>query len=215
MYRPYQRFGEPIRQRRTYTSLTPPVSSLPMVNAPYFITMVQSSMTTFRHGSLTRSPSSSRPDLIAIESSPTSKWQRRTTTSVHDSGSKPSLFGPWLTTSTSSTSTFVHSTGWITHIGDRRIRTPCSHTLRQRLSSIMFGRRCQPGPVRRSWGGTPRRTISTRSCQCASCGTIPSCQPYSSRPHHDHQCSLSALPSRVPPPVIATFCASLAYTSGE
>ena len=50
----------------------------------------------FSIGMLTRRPSLLRPDLRAMQSSPVSNVQRSIRTSRHDSGSQPSLFGPWL-----------------------------------------------------------------------------------------------------------------------
>ena len=76
----------------------------------------------FSVGTLTRRPSALRPDLIAMQSSPVSKWQSSISTSRHDSGSQPSLFGPWVAMRTLRTVTFVHSTGWISHIGELQDR---------------------------------------------------------------------------------------------
>ena len=76
----------------------PPEISLPMVTPPCPSFIVQSRMITFSTGTLTRRPSSLRPDLSAMQSSPVSKAQRSISTSRHDSGLQPSLFGPWLLT---------------------------------------------------------------------------------------------------------------------
>ena len=53
-------------------------------------------------------------------------------TSVEDSGSQPSLFGPEETTVTPRTVTFRESTGWMTHIGAFVIVTPSMRTFVQR-----------------------------------------------------------------------------------
>ena len=94
----------------------------------------------FSIGTFRRRPSSLRPDLIAMQSSPVSNVQRSISTSEHDSGSQPSLFGPWLLMVTPRTVTFVHSTGWISHIGELTIVTPSMRTLRQRYGWMKFGR---------------------------------------------------------------------------
>jgi hypothetical protein len=49
----------------------------------------------FRLGTSTRRPSALRPALMAMQSSPVSKVLPVMTTSVHDSGSQPSLSGLW------------------------------------------------------------------------------------------------------------------------
>ena len=82
-----------------------------------------------------------RPALIAMQSSPVSNAQFVMRTSRHDSGSQPSLFGPWLEIVTWRTVTFVHSTGLISHIGELVIVTPSMSTLRQRYGWMKLGRR--------------------------------------------------------------------------
>ena len=53
-------------------------------------------------------------------------------TSVEDSGSQPSLFGPAETTVTPRTVTLRERTGWMTHIGAFVIVTPSIRTFVQR-----------------------------------------------------------------------------------
>ena len=85
-----------------------------------------------------------------MQSSPVSKVQPSISTSRHDSGSQPSLFGPWLRIVTLRTVTFWHSTGWISHIGELTIVTPSMRTLRQRYGWMKFGRSQWPSPNTRS-----------------------------------------------------------------
>ena len=54
----------------------------------------------FSLGTPIRRPSALRPDLMAMQSSPVSNMQFSMSTLRHDSGSQPSLFGPWLLTVT-------------------------------------------------------------------------------------------------------------------
>ena len=112
------RFGLSIRQRSAKMLRAPPDISLPITTPPCPSFIVQLRMTTFSIGTARRRPSSFRPDLIAMQSSPVSNVQPSMSTSRHDSGSHPSLFGPWLLTATLRTVTFVQSTGWISHIGE-------------------------------------------------------------------------------------------------
>jgi hypothetical protein len=71
------------------------------------------------------------PALNAMQSSPVEIVQRSISTSVQDSGSMPSLFGPWgLSTVTPRMVTLWHSTGWMFHIGE---------SLNVMPSSRMFG----------------------------------------------------------------------------
>src|SRR5215813_4105647 len=95
-------------------------------------------MTMFCDGTLTRRPSAFLPALIAMQSSPVSNLQLRIKTSVHDSGSQPSVLGPDSRFSLapvivmSSTVTFVHSTGCTCHIGEFLSVTPEINTFLQR-----------------------------------------------------------------------------------
>ncbi len=77
---------------------TPPVISLPMVTPPWPSANVQLRMTMSSDGTLTRLPSAFFPDLMAMQSSPVLNVHPWMTTSRQDSGSQPSLFGPWLST---------------------------------------------------------------------------------------------------------------------
>ena len=69
---------------------------------------------------------------MAMQSSPVSKTQSSMSTSREDSGSQPSLFGPWLAIFTPRTVTFVESTGCISHIGELTMWTPSIRMLRLR-----------------------------------------------------------------------------------
>ena len=89
--------------------------------------------TTIRsEGAASRRPSALRPDLMAMQSSPVSKTAFSTRTSVEESGSQPSLFGPDETTVTPRTITLRDRTGWMTHIGAFVIVTPSIRTFSQR-----------------------------------------------------------------------------------
>lgn len=74
------------------TLRTPPDISLPIHTPFIFDQKVQLRMTTFSVGYPIRQASLSRPDLIAIASSPVEKVQPSIKTLLHDSGSQPSLF---------------------------------------------------------------------------------------------------------------------------
>jgi hypothetical protein len=82
-------------QSSTKTLRMPPVHSLPSTTPPWPSCITQRRMTKFSLGTLTRRPSLLRPDLIAMQSSPVSNTQSSISTSREDSGSQPSLFGPW------------------------------------------------------------------------------------------------------------------------
>src|SRR2546423_6768308 len=69
----------------------PPVISLPQVIAPQLPFMMQSCTTTFCVGTLTRRPSASRPDLMAMLSSCAPRLQFLMTRWSHDSGSQASV----------------------------------------------------------------------------------------------------------------------------
>ncbi len=66
---------------------------------------------------------------MAMQSSPVSNVQFSMSTSRHDSGLQPSLFGPWLSTVTPRMVTFSQSTGLSTHIGELVNVTPSMSTL--------------------------------------------------------------------------------------
>ena len=86
----------------------------------------------FSLGTPIRRPSALRPDLIAMQSSPVSNVQFSMSTLRHDSGSQPSLFGPWLLTVTPRIVTFSQSTGLRIHIGELVNVTPSMSTFLQR-----------------------------------------------------------------------------------
>src|SRR5947199_2227781 len=101
-------------QRKAYTLRMPPVISLPQVIAPQLPFITQSCTTRFWVGTLTRRPSASRPDLMAMLSSCAPRLQFLMTTWSQHSGSQPSVLECAVLGSvcTLSTVTFVHSTGW-------------------------------------------------------------------------------------------------------
>ena len=78
----------------------------------------------FWEGTFTRRPSSFLPDLMAIQSSPVLKKQLSISTSVQDSGSHPSVFGPALLMVSPRTMTFEDNTGWTFHMGEWSSVTP-------------------------------------------------------------------------------------------
>ena len=123
-------------------SITPPVVSLPAVTPPFPSAISQFRTTAYRAGTLTRRPSASLPDLNAMQSSPVEIVQCSISTSVQDSGSMPSLFGPFgLSTVTPRIVTLRQSTGWMFHIGESLTVMPSSRTFSQRLNCSRFGRR--------------------------------------------------------------------------
>src|SRR3954471_1123229 len=105
---------------RAKMSLAPPEHSLPTQIAPRLLkTNVQSSITMCWEGTLTRTPSTSRPDLIAMQSSPVSNVQPTMCTSLQHSGSTPSLLPPppRVLSLTLRTVMLLDSTGCTAHIG--------------------------------------------------------------------------------------------------
>src|SRR5437868_4278192 len=103
--------------------------------------MRQPRITIFCDGACNRLPSAFLPDLIAIQSSPVLNEQSSINTSVHDSGSQPSLFGPMLLMVSFRTVTFVHSTGFTSHIGEFLMVTPSISTFLQRYGWMNCGRK--------------------------------------------------------------------------
>src|SRR3989339_933005 len=110
-------------------------------------------------GLFNRLPSVFRPDLIAMQSSPVLKKQFLMSTSVHDSGSHPSLFGPWPSVVTPMIETFLQRTGWRNHMGEFLKVTPSTRTLVQRYGTKKLGRRFDPSPKMRCSTGTPSSAI--------------------------------------------------------
>src|SRR5947209_20271168 len=80
-----------LRLEQAKTFSIPPLCSLPQVMKPKRPSPWQPTMTTLRHGTPRRRPSSSRPDLMATLSSPQEDVQLLITTRSHDSGSHASL----------------------------------------------------------------------------------------------------------------------------
>src|SRR5260370_26576422 len=113
------------------TLLTPPEISLPTVTPPWPSFMRHPWMTMLREGVLVLRPSAFLPDLMAMQSSPVLKKQSLISTSVHDSGSQPSVFGPKALMLSPRTVTFVQRQGCTCHIGDPRSETPSISTFLQ------------------------------------------------------------------------------------
>src|SRR5690348_757425 len=116
----------------------PPVCSLPHVIAPQLPFIRQPNTTMFWHGTLTRRPSASRPDLIAMLSSCAPRSQLRITTWSHDSGSTPSVLLDAVLGSvlTESTVTLRHNVGWICQNLELRNVIPWIRTLVQLYGSM-------------------------------------------------------------------------------
>src|SRR4051794_17617288 len=139
--RAMSRLGLDIWQFCANTLRTPPDISLPIVTPPWPSFIWQSSIRMSSLGVFTRRPSAFLPDLIAMQSSPVSKLQSRITTIRLDSGSQPSLFGPWELIFTPSTSTWSDSVGCSSHIGEFTMVTSEMTTLLQRYGSMNAERR--------------------------------------------------------------------------
>src|SRR5580698_2526944 len=122
------RCGLSILQFSTYMLRTSPDASLPIVTPPCPSFMTHFRTIMFWLGTAIRRPSRLRPLLIAMQSSPVSNSQLSISTSVEDSGSHPSLFGPWVAILTLRTVTFFDNTGLISHIGEFRMVTPSIRT---------------------------------------------------------------------------------------
>ena len=123
---------------------------------------MQSRMTMFREGRPMERPSVSRPDLMAMASSPVRKVQRSMSTFDVPSGSQPSLLGKWLSMVTPRTMTLSQSTGWMVQKGESLMVTPSMSTREQPRGWMHDGRRTVPLPKTRSWTGTSLSPISRR-----------------------------------------------------
>src|SRR5215813_15364690 len=102
----------------------------------------------FWHGVLTRRPSASRPDLIAMLSSCAPRLQFLITTWSQDSGSHPSVLECAVLGSvlTLSTVTLVHSVGCSCQNIELRIFTPWISTVSHRYGSTNVERMVCPDP---------------------------------------------------------------------
>src|SRR5215469_14827557 len=95
-------------------------------------------MMMFWDGLLMRPPSAFLPDLMAMQSSPVEKLQSLISTSVHDSGSQPSVFGADSRLALAPvivilwTVTLLQSTGWTCHMGEFFNVTPSIKMFSQR-----------------------------------------------------------------------------------
>src|SRR2546429_5576480 len=137
------------RQLRAKTLFAPPETSLPTQIAPRLLNRKsQFSMTMFCDGTLTRRPSTSRPDLMAMQSSPVSKVHPTMCTSLQHSGSQPSLLPPppRVCSLTLLTVMFEDSTGWMAHIGGRSTVIPPMRMFVQLRNSTIAGRSLCPEP---------------------------------------------------------------------
>src|ERR1700684_2372654 len=114
------------------TLRTPPEISLPKVTPPWPPFIRQSRITIFCEGMPSLRPSVFLPDFMAIQSSPVLKKQFSMSTSVQDSGSHPSVFGPKLLMVRLRTVTFVQSTGCNCHIGELNNVTSSTSTFLHR-----------------------------------------------------------------------------------
>src|SRR5436189_930529 len=168
----------------------PPVSSLPSVIAPHGPSNRLFQMTTFCVGVCSRRPSVSRPDLIAMLSSPARSVLFLMTTWSQDSGSQPSVFEPaWLVV-TPSTVTFAQSVGCSCQNCELRSVTPWISTVSEAYGSTKLERSL---PVTtRCEGGRPTSGSRTPARSC------PLFQ------------ELVLEASRVPPPVSPMLLAPLA-----
>src|SRR5690242_4810256 len=127
----------------------PPEHSLPTQIAPRLENLkTQSSITMFSDATPTRRPSTSRPDLIAMQSSPVSNVTFWICTSEQHSGSHPSLLPPPLRVWRLSRRTvmFLDSTGCTHHIGGRTAVKSSSRMLVHDWNSIRLGRSLCPLP---------------------------------------------------------------------
>src|SRR5881392_2424385 len=139
----------------------PPVISLPRQIAPTGPSNWLFQMTTFRVGTLTRRPSASRPDLMAMLSSPARSVLFLITTWSQHSGSQPSLFTPEWWVVTPLTVTCLHRVGCNCQKRELRRVTPWMSTVSQ-LYGCTNDERSLPAALRR-WGGTPRATSGSRT----------------------------------------------------
>src|SRR5581483_12233471 len=112
-----------------------------MVTPPCPFFMWQPWITMFCDGTFTRRPSSLRPDLIAMQSSPVLKKQLSISTSEQDSGSHPSVFGPEASILRLRTVTLVQRHGVTCHIGEFTKCTPSMRMFFERYGWINCGRR--------------------------------------------------------------------------
>src|SRR6266508_6467217 len=165
----------------------PPVSSLPQVIAPQLPFIRQPKTTMFWHGTLTRRPSASRPDLMAMLSSWAPRSQLLMTTWSQDSGSQPSVLECAVLASveTRSTVTFLHSVGCSCQNIELRIFTPWISTRSHSYGSTNVERMLWPEP------GTMRCSRGLDSWVSSQARSLPLFQDEVSRA------------SRVPLPVSA------------
>ena len=115
--------------------------------------MLQLRTTMFSLGRAQRRPSTLRPDLIAIQSSPVLKVQSSISTFLQDSGSQPSPLGPLLSTVTPRTVRSSQRSGWMTQNGERSRVTPSIRTVLHSVKFTVCGRKVFSGVVTRSYTG--------------------------------------------------------------
>src|SRR3954469_5403999 len=148
-----------------YTFRIPPVCSLPQVIAPQLPFITQFTTTRFWHGTFTRRPSASRPDLIAMLSSCAPRLQFAMTTWSHDSGSQPSVLECAVLGSvvTPSTVTLRHSVGCSCQNIEFFRVTPWISTFSQSYGSTNAERMVCPEPgTTRFSGAVPLATSVSR-----------------------------------------------------
>src|SRR6266536_727377 len=192
------------RQFCAYTWFAPPPTSLPTQIAPRLLkTKSQFSMTMFCDGTPTRCASTSRPDLIAMQSSPVSKVQPTMCTSLQHSGSQPSLLPPPLRVLnfTLRTVMLLDSTGCTAHIGGRSTVIPSIRMFLLLRNSTMAGRSRCPGPYLRCATG-----VLLAPCFC---------RLVQSEPPPPKGFQAAPCPSSVPEPVTARLVRPSAWISGE
>ena len=131
------------RQLLTLIFSTPPDISLPTTKPPCPWKTMQLSTIRFLHGLPLPRPSSFFPDLIHIASSPTSKLEFITSTSSHESTSRPSPFCEYhgFLTVIRLIITFLHIKGCIFQHGEFWNRQSSRSTFSQFLIPMSTGRR--------------------------------------------------------------------------
>ena len=139
-------FTSPISIPVIYTPFTPPDISLPIHSPLHLLKKRQLRITISSDGRPTRRPSASRPDFMAMASSPVRNVQFSTNTRRLDSGSQPSLLGKWESMVTPRTVTSSQYRGWIHQKGLSFSVIPSTSTRLHSLNSMAHGRSLVPSP---------------------------------------------------------------------
>ena len=172
------RFGLSILQFSTNRFLYPPEISLPTTTppCPSFISQLRTMI--FSLGTFHFRPSAFRPLLMAMQSSPVSNIQFSINTFLLDSGSQPSLLGPWLDTLTPRTVRLSQNKGWITQNGEFFNVTFSIKIVLQRYRLISWGRKPSSKVIwRLSIGANVSAYISNLFLPPFFWAVIPSFQP--------------------------------------